>query len=258
VDVASTPAPAARPSPVAARAVAALYGVACHALFAAAVVAMFLAMRSGMTLGRGRLPDALAVAGNALLLLAFPAGHSLLLTARGRRVLDRLAPAPLATTLRPTTYAIVASLQTLALFLLWTPSGVVWWRATGAFEVLLTVASALAWALLGWAILDAGASLQTGWLGWRAAMRGEAPRYPAMPERGLFRVVRQPIYVAFAATTWTVPTWTPDQLAVAVVLTAYCVVGPRWKERRFLAAHGPRFEAYRARVPYWVPGRRPR
>jgi protein-S-isoprenylcysteine O-methyltransferase Ste14 len=81
-----------------------------------------------------------------------------------------------------------------------------------------------------------------------------------MPVRGLFRVVRQPIYVAFALTLWTVPVWTPDQLALATVFTLYCLLAPRLKERRFAARYGARFDKYRSRVPYATPriGRGPR
>jgi protein-S-isoprenylcysteine O-methyltransferase Ste14 len=74
-----------------------------------------------------------------------------------------------------------------------------------------------------------------------------------MPTRGLFRLVRQPIYVAFAMTLWTVPTWTPDQLLLATTLTLYCLLGPRLKERRFDRIFGADWRAYRARVPYWFP-----
>jgi methanethiol S-methyltransferase len=56
-------------------------------------------------------------------------------------------------------------------------------------------------------------------------------------------VIRQPIYVAFALTLWTVPVWTPDQLALALSLTAYCLLAPRLKERRFAARYGDRFHA---------------
>ncbi|OYX75074.1 MAG: hypothetical protein B7Y77_03075, partial [Bradyrhizobium sp. 35-63-5] len=66
-------------------------------------------------------------------------------------------------------------------------------------------------------------------------------------------IVRQPIYLSFALTLWTVPVWTPDQLAVAIVLTTYCLLAPRLKERRFAAIYGPRFETYRGRVPYMLP-----
>ena len=78
-----------------------------------------------------------------------------------------------------------------------------------------------------------------------------------MPHRGLFRLCRQPIYVSFALTLWTVPSWTPDQLAVAVALTLYCVLGPLFKEARFRRSFGTEFARYRANVPYWLPGPRP-
>ncbi len=78
-----------------------------------------------------------------------------------------------------------------------------------------------------------------------------------MPARGLFRLCRQPIYVAFTLTLWAVPTVTPDGLAVSVVLTGYCLAGPLLKEARFARRFGPEFARYRARVPYWLPWRRP-
>jgi protein-S-isoprenylcysteine O-methyltransferase Ste14 len=74
-----------------------------------------------------------------------------------------------------------------------------------------------------------------------------------MPTRGLFRIIRQPIYVAFALTLWTVPVWTPDQLVLAVSYTAYCLLAPRTKERRFAARYGDRFRRYQATVPYALP-----
>lgn len=79
------------------------------------------------------------------------------------------------------------------------------------------------------------------------------PVFPDMPTTGLFCVVRQPIYVAFALTLWTVPVWTPDQLVLASVLTAYCLLAPLHKERRLAARHGDEFARYRARVPYALP-----
>jgi protein-S-isoprenylcysteine O-methyltransferase Ste14 len=78
-----------------------------------------------------------------------------------------------------------------------------------------------------------------------------------MPTTGLFRIVRQPIYVAFALTLWTVPTWTPDHLALAVVLTANCLIGPLSKERRFRLRFGQNLLAYANKVPYWLPWPRP-
>lgn len=226
-------------------------GAVCHAVFAAAVLAMIVAMAFGMSESLGAVPWPWAALANAALILQFPLVHSLLLTKRGGAWLSRLLPH--GGTLATTTYAIIASLQLLALFALWTPSGIVWWRAEGAVLWLTLTAYTAAWLFLIKASWDAGAEVQSGALGWMSLMAKRRPVFPDMPERGTFRVIRQPIYLAFALTTWTVPVWTPDQLALAVTLTAYCLAAPMLKERRFRARYGARFDAYAARVPYMVP-----
>ena len=230
-----------------------LYGAVCHLAFAAAVIAMIVAMFYGMSESWGRVPQPWAWLVNAGLVAQFPLAHSLLLTRRGRGLLNRLAPAPHGKTLATTTYAIIASLQLLALFTLWTPSGIVWWRAEGAMFWLVCSAYGAAWLLLIKASYDAGAEVQSGALGWMSLFQKIAPRFPDMPTTGLFRHIRQPIYVSFALTLWTVPVWTPDQLVLALSYTAYCVAAPRLKERRFSAMFGDRFTRYRARVPYMIP-----
>lgn len=233
-------------------------GAACHAVFAAAVLAMIGAMFFGMSESLGSVPWPWAALANAALLVQFPLVHSVLLTGSGGRWLARLIPGPHGQTLATTSYALIASAQLLALFALWTPSGVIWWRAEGAAFWALCTAYAAAWLLLIKASFDAGAEVQSGALGWMSLMAARAPRFPDMPVRGLFAWIRQPIYVAFALTLWTVPVWTPDQLAVALSLSAYCLLAPRLKERRFATRYGARFTAYRAQVPYAVPHLSPR
>jgi protein-S-isoprenylcysteine O-methyltransferase Ste14 len=233
-------------------------GAVCHAVFAAAVLAMVVAMFFGLSESFGRVPWPWAALANAALIVQFPLVHSALLTGGGMRLLARLVPGRHGATLATTTYALIASAQLLALFALWTPSGIVWWRAEGAAFWAICAAYAASWLLLMKASFDAGAEVQSGALGWMSLMARVRPRFPDMPTHGLFAVIRQPIYVAFALTLWTVPVWTPDQLALAVSYTAYCLLAPRLKERRFAARYGPRFARYRARVPYVVPKRRRR
>ncbi len=235
-------------------AVALTYGALCHGLFALGAGAMVVMMALGMTATFGRLEGLVAWMANALLLAQFPIGHSLLLSKHGRGLLKRLAPAPLAGDLAPSTYVIVASLQLLALFTLWSPSGIVWWQAQGTVLWVMLALYGLSWLLLAKSILDAGWGLQSGLIGWWAVLFGRKPVFPDMPTSGLFAIVRQPIYVSFALTTWLVPTWTPDQLVVAITFTAYCVIGPLFKEARFRKMFGARFDAYARAVPYWVPG----
>ncbi len=243
-----------RPPPGAGRIALALgFGIVCHAVFAAAVLSMIVAMFFGLSESLGRVPWPWAVLANAALILQFPLAHSLLLTGRGARVLARLIPGPHGATLATTTYAIIASAQLLALFALWTPSGIVWWRAEGAAFWAICAAYGASWLLLAKASFDAGAEVQSGALGWMSLLARIRPVFPDMPTDGLFRLIRQPIYVAFALTLWTVPVWTPDQVALAVSYTAYCLLAPRLKERRFAARYGDRFHRYRAAVPYAVP-----
>ncbi|WP_421696273.1 bifunctional 2-polyprenyl-6-hydroxyphenol methylase/3-demethylubiquinol 3-O-methyltransferase UbiG [Aestuariivirga sp.] len=231
-------------------------GAVSHALFIAGVLAMIVAMYSGLSKCRGEVPWPWAGLANAALLLQFPLAHSALLTPRGGRLLSHLIPGLHGVTLATTTYATIASLQLLVLFIFWTPSGIVWWRAEGIALWMLTGAYAASWVLLMKAIFDAGTELQLGALGWLSLLARIKPQYPDMPTLGLFRHIRQPIYVAFALTLWTVPVWTPDQLVLAISYTAYCVLAPRLKERRFAFRYGDRFKHYRNSVPYMLPSSR--
>jgi protein-S-isoprenylcysteine O-methyltransferase Ste14 len=243
---------ALRPQPGGRRIALALgLGILCHLVFALAVLAMVLAMAFGMSQSLGRVPWPWAALANAALILQFPLVHSLLLTRRGGGLLSRLGHH--GATLSTTTYALIASLQLLALFALWTPTGIVWWRAEGAVLGAMLSLYAASWLLLMKASWDAGAEVQSGALGWMSLMAAKKPVFPDMPETGTFRVIRQPIYLAFALTTWMVPVWTPDQLVLAVSLSAYCIAAPRLKERRFRARYGARFDAYVAETPYMIP-----
>ncbi len=228
-------------------------GALCHATFAAGVLAMIVMMFFGLSKSLGTVPGPLSVLANAALIAQFPLAHSLLLTGPGGRFLARLVPGPHGQTLATTTYAIIASTQLLALFTLWTPSGIVWWQAEGAVFWAVAGAYAASWLILLKASFDAGTEVQSGALGWMSLMARIRPVFPDMPTQGLFRLIRQPIYVAFALTLWTVPVWTPDQLALAICFTAYCLFAPRLKERRFAARYGDRFARYRAEVPYALP-----
>ena len=229
------------------------YGLVCQTLFALAVGVMIVAMFFGMTESFGAVPKPWSYAANLFLVLQFPFMHSILLSRRGSRFLNFLAPFRYAETLNTTSYAIFASVQLLALFALWTPSGVVWWRTEGYLFYVICVLYASSWMLLIKASYEAGAEVQSGALGWMSLAQDKKPVFPDMPTEGLFSIIRQPIYVSFALTLWTVPVWTPDQLALAIVFTAYCLYAPKLKEARFEKRYGTRFRAYQNKVPYALP-----
>lgn len=245
---------ALRPPPGRGRiALALAMGAICHLIFAVAVLSMMGAMFFGMSESFGTVPWPWALLANAALIVQFPLLHSVLLSKRGTKILARLIPGPHGGTLATTTYAIIASLQLAALFLLWTPSGIIWFRAEGWTFGLLCTLYAATWLLLMKASFDAGAEVQSGALGWMSLLGKIRPVFPDMPTQGLFRLIRQPIYLAFALTLWAVPVWTPDQLALAISYTAYCLLAPRLKEKRFEQRYGAEFDRYRANVPYLLP-----
>jgi hypothetical protein len=185
------------------RAIAVVYGILCHVLFSVGVATMIMAMFFGMSRSLGQVPAPWSALVNALLLAQFSFLHSLLLSPFGATLLTRLAPAAIGSRLATTTYAIVASIQVFLLFAQWTPSGVIWWQAEGAILWLLGGLYLASWLLLLKAIWDAGIALQTGFLGWWAVANRRAPVFPPMPTTGLFRIVRQPIYVALTINrTW--------------------------------------------------------
>lgn len=154
-----------------------MYGTLCHLIFSAAVVAMIVGMWFGMTLGIGTLSSPWSWIANCALILQFPILHSLLLTKFGQGILHRLAPHGTGATLSTTTYAIIASSQLLALFVLWTPSGVVYWSASGWALWMLSTLYILSWLFLIKASWDAGAEVQSGLLGWMSLFRSVKPHY---------------------------------------------------------------------------------
>ncbi|MCB5199690.1 isoprenylcysteine carboxylmethyltransferase family protein [Loktanella sp. TSTF-M6] len=227
-----------------------MFGAVCHGSFAIGVGLMMYHLFFGLSHSWGAVPWPFAAFANLVLLLQFPVIHSLLLTGKGRELLALMGPDKrLSTTL----FAMIAAIQLALLFAFWTPSGIILWQATGVAFWVMCALYAASWGFLMLAIMQSGFQLQSGMLGWFAMARGRDPKFPDMPTHGLYRIIRQPIYAGFAMTLWTMPTYTPDQLVLAVVWTGYCVIGPLHKEKRFTNIYGDRFRNFQKRVPYWLP-----
>lgn len=234
-------------------ALALTWGLVNHGAFLIAIAAIVAALYSGMRTGLGRLEGTAAWVANAVLIAQFPILHSYLLSDSGRRWLRRFAPRELSRALAPTNFTIFASLQLLAVGLLWSPSGVTLHEAAGLELALWRVAFAASWLFLVKSLYDAGLPIQTGSIGWMAALRGREPEFGDFPRRGMFRRCRQPVYLAFALTLWTGPVHTLDGLVLALTWSVYCFAAPLHKELRYLSIYGERFSRYRSDVPYIVP-----
>lgn len=226
-------------------------GALCHLSFCAAVIIMMIALFGGMNGYLPPLARGSAILLDVLLLLQFPVLHTLMLRPSGRKFLASLFPGQLGKHLVTTTFVIAASLQLLVLFLFWAPLGAVTWEPTGTPLLIWTAFYAASWALLAIAMTNAGLGTQMGYLGWSAVFRGRAPQYPTFPKHGLYKVCRHPVYFAMALVSCTGPIWNLDHAVIASVFLSYCVLGPKFKERRLLAVHGPEFARHLQEVPFF-------
>jgi 2-polyprenyl-6-methoxyphenol hydroxylase-like FAD-dependent oxidoreductase/protein-S-isoprenylcysteine O-methyltransferase Ste14 len=234
------------------------YGVVGHAIFAASLIVMSVSLYQGLSQGWIRLPGIAGWVVNLLLIAQFALGHSWLLSDSGRRFLTKWVPFELGKPLATTLFATAASLQLLILFLFWSPSDVLWSAPEGWARHLMTACYLSSWLVLLKAMKDAGLEIQLGYLGWTSVWSGKQPVYKTFARSGLFKYVRQPIYLAFTLILWTAPTWTPDHLFLALLLTGYCVAAPVLKEKRYQHWYGDAFRRYQKRVPYWFPRPQPK
>lgn len=230
-----------------------LYGVVGHSIFAASLVVMFVSLYRGLSVGWVHLHGVTGWVVNVLLLAQFALGHTWLLSDKGRRFLTTLAPLGLGKPLATTLFATAASIQLLILFLFWSPSDVLWSAPEGWVRIGMTSLYVSSWLVLMKAMMDAGLEIQLGYLGWTSVWSGKEPVYKSFARTGLFKYVRQPIYLAFTLILWSAPTWTPDHLVLAVLLTTYCFGAPIIKEKRYRRWYGDSFARYQMRVPYWLP-----
>ena len=232
------------------------FGVATHIVFVVSVVVMVVGLYSGLRTGLGHFHSWAGVAADVLLVAQFPILHSYFLSRSGRAALAKIVPGGLGTDLATTTFALVAALQLLAAFGLWSPSGITLFEATGGVYWLCLALYLASWLFLIKALTGAGLGLQTGYTGWSSVVRGKKPNYRSFPTHGLFRACRHPVYLGFALVMWTPPVQTLDGVLLATIWTLYCVIGPRLKEARYRVWYGDRYDAYRAAVPYMLPNPR--
>lgn len=73
-------------------------------------------------------------------------------------------------------------------------------------------------------------------------------------EGGVFGIVRHPWYLGSLLFIWSVfPTYYSKNVAIAVILSVYLIVGTILEERKIVAEYGDRYRAYQKRVSMFVP-----
>ena len=229
------------------------YGFICHTSFALAGVCMFWVLFNGFTVSLGSLKYPLNMICNFFLLIQFPILHSFLLSNFGRKILRLFATRNFGNILETTIYVTIASIQLLLLFVFWTPSHIIIYNFEYPLNILNILLFTFSWFLLSLSSFQAGIKVQTGSLGWTSMFFLKKPMFPPMPTKGLFKIIRQPIYLSFCFVLWTPPTMTLDLFLVAFFYSFYCYLAPRFKEKRFIKFYGKSFIEYKKKTPYFFP-----
>lgn len=235
------------------KSLALLAGILCHFSFLIAVGLMAYQFYFGFADPFFPASEGRGLVTNIFLILQFPIIHSLLLSQAGRRLLTKIVPLGIGGDLATTTFAFISSLQLIAVFLLWTPTGIILWEPHGVIRAVFGTLFICSWIFLGKAIFDTNLALHSGYLGWGAVVRGEKPYFPPPQCRGTTQYIRNPIYLAFALILISGPVWSLDHILFAGIWGLYCLIGPLFKEQRLRKWYGQTYQSYREKVPYMVP-----
>ncbi len=76
----------------------------------------------------------------------------------------------------------------------------------------------------------------------------------ALVTRGLYRVVRHPLYTFSLLFIWLSPTVTQNSLTVYIGATIYTLVGTYFEEQKLLRDFGDAYAEYKSRTPMLIPG----
>ncbi len=76
----------------------------------------------------------------------------------------------------------------------------------------------------------------------------------ALVTRGLYRVVRHPLYTFSLLYIWLSPSVSQNSLVFYIGVTLYVLIGAYFEERKLLRDFGEAYAEYRSKTPMLIPG----
>lgn len=182
-----------------------------------------------------------SLAVNLTLLAAFALSHSLMARTSFKEAFARRLPEPM---LR-STYTLVAAATLSLLMWQWRPiPGVIWEVESQAGAGFLTALEIAGWILAAIAYYSIG---HLELLGLRQAYRHfrDQPPAPAkLVTRGIYRYLRDPMYIGFALGLWSTPRMTVGRLLLSAGMTLYILIGLKYERRDLRTRFGDRYLKY--------------
>jgi hypothetical protein len=190
-----------------------------------------------------------AIAIDAALFTGFALHHSVF----ARTGVRKWIAAVVSPLLERTVYVWIASALFVGLCWLWHPVPGLAWQVPAPWSAAF-IALQLAGA---WLSLHGARQLDVWDLAGLAQAFGRVrPSGQALVRRGLYALVRHPIYLGWILMVWPTPTMTGTRLAFAASSTFYLIVAIPLEERTLRRDFGPAYDAYardvRWRVVPWV------
>lgn len=136
--------------------------------------------------------------------------------------------------------------------------GTILWRVEGVGALVLLGIQAVGVIALFISLMQIDFGQFTGLSQLGAYLSGAPLPLPAEPlqTRGLYGLVRHPLYLFSLLVIWPSPIMTESLLAFNIATTLYFVVGSRLEEKRLVAIFGDTYLEYRRRVPWLIPIKR--
>lgn len=216
------------------------FGLGTQAFFVLTVVGLFSFLRYGVDA-----PSESWIAVDTLLALQFVIPHSILLHPRFRTWFRERFPMEM----HGAFFCVCTCVSLVLIFAFWKSSPAIVWQLDGISAAIVTGCFYGSWVALLYSISLTGLGFQTGLTQWLHWYRREKMPRRNFEAKGLYHILRHPVYLSFLGLIWFTPTMTADHAVLTGIWTVYIFAGSVLKDQRLKFYLGDTYASYMAKVP---------
>lgn len=216
------------------------FGLGTQAFFALTVVGLFSFLRYGVDA-----PGASWILTDTILALQLAIPHSILLHPRFRTWFRERFPMEM----HGAFFCVFTCVSLVLIFAFWKSSSAIVWQLKGTSAAIVTGCFYGSWVALLYSISLTGLGFQTGLTQWLHWYRREKMPRRNFEAKGLYHILRHPVYLSFLGLIWFTPTMTADHAVLTGIWTVYIFAGSVLKDQRLKFYLGDTYAMYMAKVP---------